>query len=459
MLSRTRVHALLLLLVAAGACAPRRRVAQRTEDTTSPAARRGLNLLADSRKLYQRMGLLASTPPIPFIGTVGYFAGPTADSTVALVTISLQNRWLTFKRDGDRYAARYQVSLDLRRGDAMPRRLDAHEVIRVATFRETLRTDESVIFQQFLRVEPGEYTLTVSVRDEEGARSSGEETKITVPRLAEGRLARPLAVYESAPRQTVDSLPRLAPAPRSTVTFGRDSSIALYLEGYGAGASLPITVVARSDQGATLWRESAALTGRGRLFSGALVIPIPRIGIGVTTLSVVRQDTQDSVSVPLFVNFGDDLPVATFDEMVDYLRYFASPDRLKALRDSTPDGRARAWIGLLRETDPSPGTPQHEGLTQYFQRVQQSNERFREEGIAGWLTDRGMVYITLGEPEQIYQEGTGESTMRKTQIWEYRQHRLQLVFQDQSGFGRWKLTPRSENDFQIIARQIFNRTR
>ncbi len=447
----------LLILLAAGACASGRK-GRRTPEP-SPAARRGLNLAADSRELFERMGLLASTAPIPFVGTVGYFAGPSADSTIALVTISLQNHWLTFKRDANDYAARYQVSLDLRRGEEMPTRLDAHETIRVATFRETLRTDESVIFQQFVRVEPGEYTLTVSVRDEEGARSSGEEAKITIPRLGEGQVAKPMVVYEAAPRAARDSLPRLAPSPRSTAIFGRDSTLVVYLEAYGSGASLPIEVSAKSDRGTTLWTHAAQLTGRGTLFSGSLVVPVAEIGIGVTTLAIVRQDTKDSSSTPVFVNFGEDLPVATFDEMIDYLRYFAPSERLKSLRDTTPEGRVRAWAAFVRETDPNPATPQHEGLTQYFQRIQQSNERFREEGIPGWLTDRGMVYATLGEPEQVYQEGAGESTLRKTQIWEYRQYRLQLVFQDQNGFGRWKLTTRSESDFQLVARQVMSRGR
>ena len=42
----------------------------------------------------------------------------------------------------------------------------------------------------------------------------------------------------------------------------------------------------------------------------------------------------------------------------------------------------------------------------------------------------------------------------KVQIWDYTNRRLQLVFVDLSGFGRWRLTPSSMNDFQSVARSI-----
>jgi len=39
----------------------------------------------------------------------------------------------------------------------------------------------------------------------------------------------------------------------------------------------------------------------------------------------------------------------------------------------------------------------------------------------------------------------------RAQIWTYAQHRLQLVFVDQTGFGRWRMTSSGEMAFEAVA--------
>jgi len=190
-------------------------------------------------------------------------------------------------------------------------------------------------------------------------------------------------------------------------------------------------------------------------------VPVSQLGVGVTTLVAWRGDSagvRDTARSPVFVSFGDELPVASFDEMLNYLRYFTTPQRLAALRAAPPAQRAAAWATFTRETDPVPATPQHEGLRDYFARVRVANDRFREEGVPGWVTDRGMVLVSLGEPDQLYEQGGADVNQRgRAQIWEYRQHRLQLVFVDQTGFGRWRLTTSSDSDLRAVLRRIQER--
>jgi GWxTD domain-containing protein len=155
------------------------------------------------------------------------------------------------------------------------------------------------------------------------------------------------------------------------------------------------------------------------------------------------------------VAFGEDLPVATFTQMLDYLRYYVSSQRLAALRDAPPESRAGLWAEFLRDTDPVPQTPAHEGLRDHFSRIAQANVRFREEGQPGWLTDRGRVMVALGQPDQIYEPTMSNVGQRgRTLIWEYRDHRLQVVFIDQTGFGRWRMTLPSESEFEAVVRRI-----
>jgi GWxTD domain-containing protein len=416
-----------------------------------------IGTVAGVTELYRQAGFIAEAAPIAFIGSVRYLAGPT-DTTLVIIGFSMPNRALTFAREGDRYRAGYGTTADLRQGGSTIRHIEAHEVVRVLSFKETTRNDESVIFQQILSVPPGQYVLSLAVRDEGSSRAGSYEEILNVPRLAAGRLGSPTSVYEVKPRSTTDSLPQLTVSPRSTATFGRDSTMTVYVEGYGPGPRLPLRVTARSAKGAVLWSDSLGLTQRGKIFSGTINIPVSRLGIGISMLTVSRRDTTDSSTVPVVVTFGDDLAIASFEEMVSYLRYFTTAQRLRVLRDTAPEFRAAAWTTFLRETDPILSTPEHEGLREYFNRIQQANERFREEGIPGWLTDRGMVYVTLGEPDQMLEQTTNDVTQRgRAQIWEYRQYHVQLIFIDQTGFGRWRITASSDADFQSIVQRMRNR--
>ena len=452
MLNRTAGYVVAFSLLLSMIGCPRART--RADGSRRPQRGEVIGTVAGVTDLYRQAGFIAEASPIPFIGSVRYLAGPP-DTTLVVIGFSLANRALTFAREGDRYRASYGTTADLRQGGATIRHIEAHEVVRVVSFKETTRNDESVIFQQILSVAPGQYVLSLAVRDEGSSRAGSHEEILNVPRLNPGRLASPISVYEVTARTTADSLPRLTVSPRSTATFGRDTSMSIYVEGYGTGARLPLRITARNAKGATIWTDSMGIERRGQLFSGTIDIPVSRLGIGLSSLTVSRRDTTDSSTVPVLVTFGDDLAISSFEEMLSYLRYFTTDQRLKALRDTAPEFRAAAWTAFLRETDPILSTPEHEGLREYFTRIQQANERFREEGIGGWLTDRGMVYVTLGEPDQVLEQTTNDVTQRgRAQIWEYRQFHAQLIFIDQTGFGRWRITASSDADFRSIVERM-----
>ena len=97
----------------------------------------------------------------------------------------------------------------------------------------------------------------------------------------------------------------------------------------------------------------------------------------------------------------------------------------------------------------------NEPLRDYFRRLLGANTRFREEGIPGWMTDRGKVLLGLGEPDQVFdQRNSNDFGQRgRSQIWDYRNQNLQLTFYDQTGFGRWKLVNSSEIAFQAAWRR------
>lgn len=441
---------LLFLSLAAVACGP--------PPTISAARDRGLPASVtpgNASGFYRQMGLIASPPPISLVGKMAYYATRSPDTTLVLASISLPNRSLTFAREGDRYSAPYEVHLRLVRGEVEVAAVNALEVVRVGTFREINRSDESVIFQHFFRVPPGAYSLSLVLRDVGGARTTTQDAELVVPRIPPTGFSSPLLVYEAGPRSSLDSTPHLLASPRSSAIFGSDSLVSVFLEAYGRGDRLPVSYVVTNESHARVFADSAVLPRSGAIFSGAIRVPISSVGLGIAKLTFSRNGSADTASIPIFVSFGEDIPVMSLAEMVEYLRFFAPEARLKTLRDATASQRASAWAAFLRETDPIPETAANEALESYFARIRQANAQFAKDRNPGWLSDRGMVFVALGEPTFVSERNVNQGTMRtplgettRVQIWAYQQYRTQLVFYEEA--GRWKLTRASENEFWTV---------
>jgi len=412
---------------------------------------------ADMQKLYRSMGLIAGAGPVPFVASVSFLQGPTPDSTLVLVAASMPSRAFGFAREGDRYAASYTVKVELRQGQVVQRRLESTEVVRVPTFRETARTDESIIWQQFLRLAPGRYGMSFSIKDESSIRAAVEEVVIEVPRLEPGALPTPLPVYEAIPRTSADSLPRLLARPRATVVFGQDSLLPVYVDAPVTGAPTQLHLRLTGDANIPLWDTTVTLqpptaSSAGR--SSTVAIPVSRMGVGISTLALDVPGRPDTARTRFLVTLGDDLPISSFEEMVGYLRFFALSDKLRPLREASPERRPEVWAAFLRETDPIPGTPENEALRDYFLRIRTANLRFRDDGPIGWQTDRGVTFVALGEPDNVVDSPLMDPSGRvRQQLWEYRSLRLQLLFQDQSGFSRWRLTPQGRGELDNAIRR------
>lgn len=409
---------------------------------------------ADMQRLYRSMGLVAGSGAIPFVSSVSFLRAPTTDSTLTMVALSLPARALGFTRQGERYAAGYVARLEVRQGTTIIKQIEASQQVLVPTFRETARTDESIIWQQFLKLAPGRYTLTLGIKDESSIRTASEEVQLEVPRLTPDMFGSPLPVYEAIPRSSADSLPRILARPRATVVFGQDSVLPLYLDAVGAEAPAGAHIRIVGDGNVVLWDRDVELPLRGTGRSTTVGVPVARMGIGINTLLVSAPGRPDTARARVLVSLGEDLPIASFEEMFAYLRYFTTADRLRALRDATAMQRPEAWATFLKATDPIPGTAEHEGLRDYFGRIRVANIRFRDDGPVGWQSDRGIAFVALGDPDNIIDTGmTNPNARVRQQVWEYRELRVQIVFNDQTGFGRWRLTSQGRSDLDNAIRR------
>jgi len=428
---------------------------QRVGSEDQPAAGAVVPRLFSAGSIYRSMGLLVAGAPLPFITSVRYLDGGSPDSVLAVVGISLANQALRFQREGAEFVAQYRVELAFRPDSGTPAQVMRQEFVRVRTFAETNRADESVIFQHMLRLAPGRYTVSVTVRDGTSPALNRAEAVDTAPRFARPALGEPIPVYEGDGRIATAALPRLVTSPRATLPYGGDS-LRIYFEAYGVPTATPLVLRVLDGAGTELQTDTAALE---RADSGDVArvtyvlapagLPVGRLDLEATLAGVAP------ARLPFLISFSGQYVITNYEEMVSLLRYFDRPEAVAKLRDAAPQDRSRLWDEFWRATDPVPVTPENEALEDYFRRVQQANLRFPEEGTPGWLTDRGEVFITLGEPDEVIDQSSGldRSGLRVVR-WGYTELRLVLFFEDETGFGRFRMTPSSRSEYQQVLARV-----
>ncbi|HEU5261087.1 MAG TPA: GWxTD domain-containing protein [Gemmatimonadales bacterium] len=412
--------------------------------------------LFDAGTVYRRMGFLVAGPPLPFVASVRYLADASPDSTLVVFALSLANNSLSFQRDGNEFLAQYHVEVTFRADTARVRQLASEETVRVRTFQETLRADESVIYQQFVGLLPGVYTLTVTVRDRNSPSSTRQERSDTVPRFTGQALSSLIPIYEGSGRTSPAELPKLLVNTRATLPYGGDS-LRFYIEAYRVPPGTRLAARAFDRSGVQIAGDTVALGGDQRLARAQLAFRPGELPVGEGELEVVAvgAGAPRAVRAPFLVSFSDQWAITNFDEMISLLRYFDRQDWVEKLRKATTDERPNVWRDFFKATDPVPITPENEALEEYFRRVQIANRRFQEGGDPGWLTDRGEVFITLGEPDDVFDFSADVSRSGARGIrWTYTQLRLTLFFQDQTGFGRFRLTPTSRAEYQRVLARV-----
>jgi GWxTD domain-containing protein len=82
--------------------------------------------------------------------------------------------------------------------------------------------------------------------------------------------------------------------------------------------------------------------------------------------------------------------------------YIITPsERDVFLRLKTNQERDLFIEAFWRQRDPTEGTPRNEFREEHYRRFHHANRRFLGSGKPGWKTDRGKVYIILGEPKDV----------------------------------------------------------
>ncbi|MGH9332993.1 MAG: GWxTD domain-containing protein, partial [Vicinamibacteria bacterium] len=126
--------------------------------------------------------------------------------------------------------------------------------------------------------------------------------------------------------------------------------------------------------------------------------------------------------------------------------YIIADREREAFLDLESAEERKAFIeAFWRRRDPDPLTPVNEFREEHYRRIEYANRRLgREAAVPGWMTDRGRIYITLGEPRDR-EEFTSVPFLYPAELWFYDAHRdkglppLYLLFFQEYHAGPYRL--------------------
>jgi len=127
-----------------------------------------------------------------------------------------------------------------------------------------------------------------------------------------------------------------------------------------------------------------------------------------------------------------------YAEFLSRVRYIITSEERKIFLE-TPDAEKDKFIEeFWKRRDPDAATEENEFKMEYEDRLQKATEMFISEGIPGWLTDRGRIWVLFGPPTDRLMNPAGQDAYgRCGETWYY--GNFPIVFVDETCTGRFKL--------------------
>ncbi|RPH96089.1 GWxTD domain-containing protein [candidate division KSB1 bacterium] len=369
---------------------------------------------------------------------LGQRLGIETDSLHVVTAISIPYDNLIFLRSDSGFAAQYELVTSLfREGTGLYSERIAAQSATTPSYAETnSRTRNAAHMEEFL-VPPGDYRVRVTLTaDKESRKKSRWEGTISL--APSDPLLRVSDIYWVTEDVALAELgvPRLV---EGFSTTEGDAHARMQL--FSAG-SQPIRLVwtVLGEKSDTLRSSIMTALPTADIQTHEFVMKIEGLPVQHYTLRLEAEGNgrreirtrQFHIRIP-----GVPLSVTDFDTAIRQMKYIATGEENRALRQADPRDRERVFKEFWKKRDPSPDTDENELMEEYFRRVEYANEKFATHR-EGWDTDRGRIYLVYGEPTDI-ERHPFEPDSRPYEIWYYTQIARRFVFVDYTGFGDYTL--------------------
>jgi GWxTD domain-containing protein len=345
------------------------------------------------------------------------------------------------RADDGAYRAGYELTLALLDGDGeqIDSRIEKKNV-RAYAYEETNATDRFDLGETGFRLNPGAYKMTMRLMDEDSKLTSPHRLDLKLPDYWK----RDLSMSDILLADTVwtDPSGRLKAVPNATWIFAMgQKQLYLVFDVYSDETWESIPLSMKLIVGKKTVRTVEDMVRRTG-FRSPVVLRLPREELNPgqyrLEISVGKDNRIDGRIKNLTVRWLD-MPIYTLDldKSILQLKYIAKPDAMKKMKKAEGEEKRRLFLEYWKSVDPTPATEINELMDEYYLRVDFANRNFSTR-TEGWNTDRGMVYILLGAPNDI-ERHPFEMDTKPYEVWTYYEISREFVFVDDTGFGDYRL--------------------
>ncbi len=317
-----------------------------------------------------------------------------------------------------------------------------NEEVNEKNFEQTNSQNNYNLSLKSFYLQPGKYIIRSSVEDKESKKEYYTEKPFIV-RSLNGTIALSDIILISKVSETSDQK-KILPNVSGNVATQKDG-VPIFFEAYSkTPAEIRLQYVISNDKQDIVFQSSESRhldSGKTQIFH---TIKDSLINLGNYLLTVKAVGQNDSVIASANKAFfskwvGVPLTVKDLDQAVDQLVYIASSKELDYIKEAkTQEEKSKRYLAFWKKKDPSPSTEENEVFNEYYRRIEYANQHFSHY-VKGWKTDRGMVFILLGAPNNVDRHPFDVDS-KPYEIWQYYQMNRQFVFVDETGFGDYRLT-------------------
>jgi GWxTD domain-containing protein len=392
---------------------------------------------------------MAEVGPTFYADAIAYASDQSQKSRVD-VYVQVPHDEIRFIKEGEQYIARYEMTLSI----FTPTKQLTHEEtwsvdVPVAEFAQTSQNKLYSLTHRTVDLDPGNYQMTIQLRDQESRKSSQIRKSILVSDFAKDSLS--LSDIMLVNRLSTEGSKRtIVPNISGSISYLAEGFF-VFFEMYNKPTfdsvdvfykifdSKKNEVVSRAQK----WQASGHKT---QLF---LKVDSTGLHMGTYFISVEAAAVIDSAGHPVIVRGttsrtfnvrATEFPIAIvdLDKAVEQLIYIARESEIDYIRSApNEDEKRKRFLEFWSKRDPDPQTQRNELMDEYYGRIQYANQNFTHY-LEGWRSDMGMVYIRFGTPDNI-ERHPFENYSRPYEIWYYYQLNRQFIFVDETGFGDYRL--------------------
>lgn len=363
-----------------------------------------------------------------------------------------------FRKSENDYQASYEISAIILAGRDQVDGDLWKETLSVESYDQTNSRRDIDLSHKVFQLDPGKYTVKLGFEDLESGQTYETEEKIVIDDYSKPFISGSEITFarqvEMDDRRVKSIFPEVTNSYKG-LGFPSYAYFEIYNPHTVGEANVMVQISGENTEYKKAISETIELNGERTDY----VIALPTDSLAhdryLLKVDIIAENKKASLEKVFYIRWGG-LPRNTedLDMAIEQLHYIASSAEWKKMRKAPNSKRLDYFIEFWEKRDPTPGSEENEAMESYYAKVGIANEEFTVMGRQGWQTDRGIVYIILGPPDEIIRNDYPSGT-RPYQIWQYYRINRQFEFFDRNGFGDYEfIYPLSVGELQRFADQL-----